>query len=45
MVLIATLSVSLVANSGRSTWFQGVLLSAVYLLFAITLFTLPPKAQ
>jgi Ca2+:H+ antiporter len=43
MVLIATMTVSLVAGGGRSTWFQGVLLIVVYLFFAITLFMLPPR--
>jgi len=41
MVLIATLTVSLVTNSGRSAWFVGVLLMMVYLIFALTLYLLP----
>ena len=45
MVLIATMTASLVANSGRSTWFHGALVIAVYLTFAITLFMLPPRNQ
>jgi Ca2+:H+ antiporter len=43
MMLIATLAVSLVTNSGRSAWFVGVLLMMVYLIFAMTLYLLPPK--
>jgi Ca2+:H+ antiporter len=44
MMLIATLTASLVSNSGRAAWFSGVLVLAVYLIFAITLYLLPPKA-
>jgi Ca2+:H+ antiporter len=42
MVLIATMTTSLVTNSGRSAWFVGVLLLMVYLIFAMTLYLLPP---
>ncbi|MCE3252154.1 MAG: calcium/proton exchanger protein [Cellvibrio sp.] len=42
MVLIAALTASLVTNSGRSTWFVGVLVLMVYLIFAMTLYLLPP---
>jgi Ca2+:H+ antiporter len=42
MVLIATMTASLVTNSGRSAWFVGVLLLNVYLIFAMTLYLLPP---
>jgi Ca2+:H+ antiporter len=45
MMLIATLTVSLVTNSGRSTWFVGVCVLAVYLIFAMTLYLLPPRVQ
>jgi Ca2+:H+ antiporter len=45
MMLIATLTVSLVTNSGRSAWFVGVLLLMVYLIFAMTLYLLPPRNQ
>jgi Ca2+:H+ antiporter len=31
-----------VTNGGRSTWFVGVLVSMVYLIFAMTLYLLPP---
>jgi Ca2+:H+ antiporter len=43
MMLIATLTASLVTNSGRSAWFVGVLLLIVYLVFAMALYLLPPK--
>jgi Ca2+:H+ antiporter len=43
MVLISTVTASFVANSGRSAWFVGVLVLAVYLTFAITLYLLPPR--
>jgi len=43
MMLIATITVSLVTNSGRSAWFVGVLLVMVYLIFAVTLYLLPPR--
>ena len=45
MVLIATLTASLVTNSGRSAWFLGVLLLMVYLIFCMTLYLLPPREQ
>jgi Ca2+:H+ antiporter len=43
MMLIATLTASLVTNGGRSAWFVGVLLLMVYLIFAMTLYLLPPQ--
>ena len=43
MMLIATLTASLVTNSGRSAWFVGVLVLMVYLVFAMTLYLLPPQ--
>jgi Ca2+:H+ antiporter len=45
MMMIATLTASLVTNSGRSAWFVGVLVLMVYLIFAMTLYLLPPQAQ
>ena len=45
MMLIATITASFVANGGRSAWFVGVLVIAVYLTFAITLYLLPPRAH
>ncbi len=43
MIFIATLTASLVTSSGRSTWFVGVLVLMVYLIFAMTLYVLPPR--
>jgi Ca2+:H+ antiporter len=43
MMLIASLTTSLVTNSGRSAWFIGALIIAVYFIFAMTLYLLPPK--
>ena len=43
MMFIATLTATLVTNSGRSAWFVGVLVLAVYLIFAMTLYLLPPR--
>lgn len=45
MILIATLTATMVTNSGRSAWFVGVLLLMVYLTFAMTLYVLPPRAS
>jgi Ca2+:H+ antiporter len=45
MMLIATVTVSLVTNGGRSAWFVGVLLLNVYLIFAMTLYLLPPQVN
>ena len=45
MVLIATMTVSLLTNSGRSAWFVGTLMLMVYAIFAMTLYLLPPRAQ
>ena len=44
MILIAALTASLVTNSGRSAWFVGALLLMVYLIFALTLYLMPPRA-
>ena len=43
MIFIATLTAALVTNNGRSAWFIGVLLLMVYLIFAVTLYLLPPQ--
>jgi Ca2+:H+ antiporter len=45
MMLIATLTATLVTNSGRSAWFVGVLVLNVYLAFAMTLYLLPPQVK
>src|SRR4030088_921692 len=45
MVLISTITAFLVTSSGRSAWFVGVLVLMVYLIFAMTLYLLPPRFQ
>src|SRR5262245_6991533 len=45
MMFIATLTAFLVTNSGRSAWFIGALVLTVYLVFAMTLYLLPPRVQ
>jgi Ca2+:H+ antiporter len=44
MMLIATVTAALVTNGGRSAWFVGVLLLAVYMIFAMALYLLPQAA-
>jgi Ca2+:H+ antiporter len=39
------LTAALVSNTGRSAWFVGVLIMTVYLVFAMTLYLLPPQVQ
>ena len=45
MMLIAALTVALVTNSGRSTWFLGALLLMVYFIFAASLYLMPPLTR
>jgi Ca2+:H+ antiporter len=45
MVIIATMTAGQMTNSGRAAWFVGALTLMVYLVFAITLYLLPPQAQ
>ncbi len=45
MMLIAAMTASLVTNGGRSAWFIGVLLLNAYLIFAMTLYLLPPSVN
>jgi Ca2+:H+ antiporter len=45
MMMVATLTAALVTNSGRSAWFVGVLVLMVYLVFAMSLYLLPPRTQ
>jgi Ca2+:H+ antiporter len=45
MVLVSTLTAFLTTSGGRSAWFVGVLLLMVYLIFAMTLYLLPPGTQ
>jgi Ca2+:H+ antiporter len=42
MVLIATITASLMTSGGWSAWFVGVLLIKVYVIFAMTIYLLPP---
>src|SRR5215207_913873 len=44
MILIAAITVSFVTNSGRSAWFIGVFMLMIYLIFAMTLYLLPPRS-
>jgi Ca2+:H+ antiporter len=41
LVLLTTLTVSMVVASGRSAWYLGVQLLAVYAVFSVTLYLLP----
>jgi Ca2+:H+ antiporter len=43
MVMISTVTASFVTSSGRSAWFIGVLLVFIYIIFAMTLYVLPPQ--
>ena len=42
MVMLSTTTVSLVTTTGRSAWYVGVQLLMVYVIFAMTLYLLPP---
>ena len=42
MMLIATVTAAFVTTAGRSAWFVGVLVLTVYVIFAMTLYLLPP---
>ncbi|NRP74818.1 Ca(2+)/H(+) antiporter [Ensifer psoraleae] len=44
MMLIATMAATLLSNGGRAAWYAGVMALAVYGIFALTLFLLPPGA-
>jgi Ca2+:H+ antiporter len=44
-MLIATMTAALVTNSGRSAWSVGALVLMVYLIFALTLYLLPPGVR
>ena len=45
MMLIAAMTASLMTNGGHSAWFVGVLVLSVYLIFAMTLYLMPPRLQ
>ncbi len=44
MMMFATLTAAFITNGGRSAWFVGVLVLAVYATFASALYLLPPQA-
>jgi Ca2+:H+ antiporter len=45
MVTIATVTAAFITNSGRSAWFIGALLVFIYVIFAMTLYVVPPGAH
>src|SRR3954447_2263889 len=45
MVMISAVVASFVTNSGRSAWFIGALLICIYIIFAMTLYMIPPEAH
>lgn len=45
MVMIATVTACFITNSGRSAWFVGVLLIFIYIIFAMTLYLVPPGSH
>jgi Ca2+:H+ antiporter len=45
MVMISTVTATFVTNSGRSAWFIGALLIFIYVVFAMTLYMVPPGAH
>jgi Ca2+:H+ antiporter len=45
MMLIASVTASLVTNTGRSAWFVGALIVTIYVIFGMTLYLLPPRTQ
>jgi Ca2+:H+ antiporter len=42
MMMIATVTAALATAGGRSAWFSGVMMLLVYIVFAMTLYLLPP---
>jgi Ca2+:H+ antiporter len=42
MVMISAVMATFITNSGRSAWFIGALLLFVYVIFAMTLYVIPP---
>jgi Ca2+:H+ antiporter len=45
MVMIAAVTSTFITNSGRSAWFIGALLLFIYIIFAMTLYMVPPGAH
>jgi Ca2+:H+ antiporter len=44
MMFFATMAAILLASSGRSAWFAGVMLLMVYAIFGLSLYLLPPAS-
>lgn len=42
MVLISAVTATFIVNNGRSAWFVGALLVFIYVIFAMTLYMVPP---
>ncbi|MBW9056224.1 calcium/proton exchanger [Rhizobium mesosinicum] len=42
MMIVATLAAAFLSNGGRGTWYAGIMVLALYGIFAFTLFVLPP---
>ncbi|EJZ17341.1 Vacuolar cation/proton exchanger 5 Ca(2+)/H(+) exchanger 5, partial [Rhizobium sp. Pop5] len=42
MIFFATMAAALLSNGGRGAWYVGVLALAVFAIFGLTLFLLPP---
>jgi Ca2+/H+ antiporter len=45
MVMIAAVTATFITNSGRSAWFVGALLVFIYVIFAMTLYMVPPGSH
>jgi Ca2+:H+ antiporter len=45
MVMIAAVTATFITSSGRSAWFIGALLVFIYVIFAMTLYMVPPGAH
>ena len=45
MVMIAAVTSAFITSSGRSAWFIGALLLFIYVIFAMTLYMVPPGAR
>jgi Ca2+:H+ antiporter len=45
MMPISTMTAAMVTNIGRSAWFIGALVVTVYVIFAMTLYPLPPQVR
>ncbi len=45
MVMIAAITSSFITSSGRSAWFIGALLLFIYIIFAMTLYVVPPGSH